>query len=86
MDDDLETMLIAQLIAEVKKLRAGIRQHRDSQGHNLCWYVPELWDLLPEKVHPQPYVPPESEFLECCRQYRKSLDVELDTLRERKLT
>lgn len=27
-------------IAEVKKLRNGIRKHRDSTGHDLCWYPP----------------------------------------------
>lgn len=38
MDDDLETMSREQLIDEVKKLRAGIRKHRDSTGHELCWH------------------------------------------------
>ena len=35
------------LVAEVRKLRAGIRKHRDSTGHDLCWHHPDLWDLLP---------------------------------------
>jgi hypothetical protein len=30
VDDDLEQMTRDQLIAEVRKLRAGIRDHRDS--------------------------------------------------------
>lgn len=42
IDDDLYSMSQIQLINEIKKLRAGIRNHRDSTGHNLCWYVPEL--------------------------------------------
>ena len=25
-----------QLMAEAKRLRAGIRKHRDSSGHELC--------------------------------------------------
>jgi hypothetical protein len=32
MDEDVEQMTKEQLIHEVKKLRAGIRQHRDSSG------------------------------------------------------
>lgn len=73
MDEDIESMSQDDLKAEVIKLRAGIRKHRDSSGHDLCWYVPELWGLLPEKVEPQPKVPPTDEFLDCCRIYRHSL-------------
>lgn len=36
MDDDLAQMTRDQLITEVKKLRAGIRKHRNSTGHQLC--------------------------------------------------
>jgi len=74
MDNDLEAMTLEELKVEIKKLRAGIRQHRDASMHDLCWYVPELWNLLPEKVEPQPQVPPTEEFLQCCQIYRKSLD------------
>jgi hypothetical protein len=49
MDDDLESMAREQLVAEVKRLRGGIRQHRDSTGHDLCWHHPALWGLLPER-------------------------------------
>jgi hypothetical protein len=49
-DKDLETLSRDQLINEVKKLRAGIRKHRDSTGHELCWHHPDLWALLPEKI------------------------------------
>lgn len=74
MDEDLDTMTLEELKAEVKKYRAGIRQHRDATGHNLCWFVPELWNLLPEQVDPKPQVPPTEEFINCCKAYRKSLD------------
>jgi len=73
MDEDLRDMNPNELIAEVKKLRAGIRAHRDATGHELCWHVPELWNLLPEKVEPRPEVPPKEEFLLQCRKYRDSL-------------
>ena len=49
MDEDLETMTRKQLIAEAKRLRAAIREHRDSTGHAL-WHHPALWNLLPEKT------------------------------------
>lgn len=41
------------LIAEVKRLGAGIRKHRDSSGHELCRHHPARWGLLPEKVKPR---------------------------------
>lgn len=74
MDKDLDKMSVPQLQAEVKKLRAAIRVHRDASGHNLCWYVPELWNTLPEKVETKIEVPGTCEFLENCKVYRKSLD------------
>jgi hypothetical protein len=43
---------------EIKRLRQGIRQHRDSNRHELCWHHPAaLWGLLPEKTDPIPVVP-----------------------------
>lgn len=76
LDVDLLGMSRETLIEEVKRLRAGIRAHRNNSGHNLCWYVPELWDLLPDKARPAPAVPPTEEFLTKCRAYRESLDQE----------
>ena len=74
MDEDLEKMTREELIREVKKLRQGIRTHRDSTGHDLCWHHPELWGLLPEKTDPMPAVPEWPEFLRGCLKYRQSLD------------
>ena len=74
MDDDLHTMSREDLIAEVERLRAGIRQHRDAQGHDLCWYHPALWSLLPEKTDPVPSIPNWPNFLQGCVRFRKSLD------------
>ncbi len=77
MDTDLESLSRDQLIAEVKKLRQGIREHRDSTGHELCWHHPALWALLPEKSDPQPTVPDWPEFFRGCIRYRQSLDEQL---------
>ena len=74
MDDDLQALDRESLIAEVKKLRAGIRAHRDTTGHDLCWHHPDLWDLLPEKTEPAIAVPPWPNFMRGCIQYRQSLD------------
>ncbi len=74
MDSDLNEMSIEQLVLEVKKLRRGIRKHRDSTGHELCWLQPELWALLPEKTDPVPLVPAWPQFLAGCVRYRQSLD------------
>ena len=77
MDEDIERMSREQLIAEGKKLRAGIRAHRDSTLHELCWHHPALWALLPEKTDPVPTVPTWPAFLRGCLQYRQSLDEQL---------
>ena len=77
MDDDLEALSREQLIMEVKRLRAGIRQHRDSSWHDLCWHHPALWGLLPERTDPLPAVPDWPQFLRGCLRYRESLDRQL---------
>jgi len=77
MDEDLEGLDRGALIAEAKRLRAGIREHRDSSGHDLCWHHPQLWALLPERIEPVVAVPPWPKFLRGCIAYRTSLDAEL---------
>lgn len=77
MDEDLQGLGRDALIAEVKRLRAGIREHRDSSGHALCWHHPQLWGLLPERIAPQVAVPPWPKFLRGCLRYRESLEREL---------
>ena len=77
MDDDLDKLSREELIVEVRRLREGIRTHRDSTEHKLCWHHPELWGLLPEKVAPDVAVPPWPRFLRGCLRYRESLDREL---------
>ena len=74
MDDDLHDLSREQLIDEGRRLRDGIRRHRDSTMHELCWHHPELWGLLPEKSDPQPVVPDWPQFLRGCVRYRESLE------------
>ena len=77
MDDDVANLDREALVAEVKRLRAGIRAHRDSSGQELCWHHPQLWGLLPQSSDPVPKVPAWPQFLRGCLRYRESLDQQL---------
>jgi len=77
VDGDLALLNREALVAEVRRLRAGIRKHRDSTAQDLCWHHPELWGLLPEKVEPVVAVPPWPNFLRGCLEDRESLDREV---------
>ena len=79
MDSDLTSMTREQLMAEVRRLRDGIRRHRDAAGQELCWHHPALWGLLPEATDPVPTVPAWPEFLQGCIRYRQSLDTQAPT-------
>jgi hypothetical protein len=77
MDEDLAQLSRDELIAEVRKLREGIRAHRDSTEHELCWHHPALWGLLPERTDPIPTVPEWPQFMRGCVRYRQSLDTQV---------
>jgi len=77
MDADLHNLTREQLLDEVKRLRAAIRQHRDSTGHDLCWHQPALWSLLPERMPSTIAVPEWPQFIRGCVRYRQSLDRQL---------
>jgi len=77
LDDDLQRMNREKLIAEIRRLRQGVREHRDASGHDLCWHHPQLWGLLPERIDPAVAVPPWPKFLRGCLKYRETLEREL---------
>ena len=74
MDEDIDALSREALIAEVRKLRAAIRAHRDASGQELCWHHPALWSLLPEQTSPDIAVPAWPQFMRGCVRYRQSLD------------
>ena len=69
VDSDIKGMSIAELRAEVRKLRKTIRQLRDRTGHDLCWFNPEIWKVLPEKKQSHPKVPEWSAFMQNCARF-----------------
>jgi hypothetical protein len=77
VDDDLDSLSRDALITEIRRLRQGIRAHRDATGQALCWHHPALWGLLPEQTDPVPTVPEWPQFLRGCVRYRESLDAQL---------
>ena len=76
-DADLDAMDRPALLAEARRLRAGIREHRDSSGHDLCWHWPDLWAMLPDTPPGGQKVPDWPQFMRGCIRYRASLDIEL---------
>ncbi|MBI2261963.1 MAG: hypothetical protein HYU62_09925 [Caulobacterales bacterium] len=74
LDSDLDGMSREALVGEVIRLRTGVRAHRDSTRHALCWHHPKLWALLPEKTAPEIAVPEWPQFMRGCVRYRQSLD------------
>ena len=68
IDFDVEMMDRVQLKAEIRRLRAGIREHRDCKGHDRCWRddVEILYAMLPETTDADLRLPPLEEFIPEC--------------------
>ena len=81
MDDDLDQMSHEELLVAARRMRAGIRAHRDRSGHELCWHHPDLWALLPDAAPPDLLVPEWPQFMRGCVRYRASLDQQLPDVR-----
>jgi hypothetical protein len=74
MDEDLDKMDHETLLATAKAMRAAVRKHRDCSGHDLCWFHPEMWCLLPESPTSPPSVPAWPEFIHNCAAFRGTLE------------
>lgn len=67
-DDDLGTMRHHELLAEAKRLRDGIRAHRDQRGDDRCWLDDEkLYALLPDGVPARTHMDFELMYPNCKR-------------------
>jgi hypothetical protein len=76
-DADLDALDRDRLLAVARGMRRAIRAHRDATGHDLCWWHPDLWALLPDTPPGGLEVPDWPRFMRGCIRYRASLDVEL---------
>ncbi len=84
MGEDLAEMTRDHLITQVKRLRQGIREHRDSKGQQWTWPLlasSSALGLLPEKTDPVPIVPAWPQFMQECIEYRRSLHEQRPKLR-----
>jgi len=73
-DTELYEQCSAYLAAELIKLRNAIRRDRDSSGHDLCHYRPELWEFVPEgDTSPKRTVPNFLVFMWRCFWFRWNL-------------
>lgn len=61
-----------QKLHQAKKI---IQEWVDQQGHDRCWYYPDLFnqlvDLFEIKATKEPKLPPLEEFKEGCCRYQK---------------
>lgn len=76
-DQDLEGLSRDELLVVARRMREAIRDHRDSSRHDLCWYHPRLWGVLPDTSVATIEVPEWPQFLRGCLAYRASLDEHL---------
>lgn len=60
---------------KLHQAKAIIQDWVDQQGHNRCWYYPELFrqlvDLFEIEATKEPKLPPLEEFKEGCCKYQK---------------
>lgn len=60
---------------KLEQIKLIIQEWVDQQGHNRCWYYPDLFNKLVEileiKLTKQPSLPPLDEFKDGCRKYQK---------------
>lgn len=58
---------------KLERVKAIVQEWLDQQGHDRCWYYPELFSrlVLELELTPtrEPSLPPREEFERGCRQY-----------------
>lgn len=67
-DDEISRMDMETLREEVRRLRSGIREHRDQRGDDRCWLDDEkLYELMPEGIPACTVLDPELMMPNCQR-------------------
>jgi hypothetical protein len=65
---------VRQAANQDAQARSILQEWVDQQGHNRCWYYPDLFrrlcDLYGIKPTVEPHLPPEEEFKAGCDKYR----------------
>lgn len=60
--------------AQLKLAKEALQEWVDKQGHDRCWYYPDIFnrlcDILQVKPTKTPSLPPEQEFKGGCNRYR----------------
>ena len=77
LDEDLDSMSREDLRQEVRRLREGVRRHRDSSGPSCAGTIQTSGGSPPESTDPVPEVPAWPQFIRACIRYRESLDTQL---------
>jgi len=61
-------------MSEIEAVREVVQEWLDQQGHNRCWYYPELFNKLANLLNLtskiDPTLPPRHEFEEGCRKFQ----------------
>ena len=60
---------------KVQKAKDVLQEWVDKQGHDRCWYYPDLFrqlaDILKVKPSKEPALPPLDEFKKGCERYQR---------------
>jgi hypothetical protein len=60
---------------KVKKTKEILQEWVDKQGHDRCWYYPDLFiklaEILDVKPSKEPKLPPLDEFKKGCERYQR---------------
>jgi len=59
---------------KLKQIRSVVEEWANKQGHDRCWYYPDLFHqiavILDVELPKTPVLPPRVEFEEGCRRYQ----------------
>lgn len=69
---------------KLEEAKAVLQEWADKQGHDRCWYYPEIFRKLCEimgvTITKDMNLPPRAEFNMCCEQYEREVYEQNDLL------